>query len=154
MGIAVTEHTTRAFDADLLDLTRMISEMGGYAERQLIEAVDALSKCDSAHGERVVLADARLDAQQRDVEQKAIETIATRQPMAVDLREIVGILRIANELERIGDLALFRIARLHQHVRRGRSVHRERCRISSGLERSRDSSWRYGSDRADVAQAQ
>src|SRR5258707_3330871 len=105
MAIAVTEHTTRAFDADLLDLTRMISEMGGYAERQLIEAVDALSKCDSAHGERVVLADAKLDAQQRDVEQKAIETIATRQPMAVDLREIVGILRIANELERIGDLA-------------------------------------------------
>ena len=51
MAIAVTEHTTRAFDADLLDLTRMISEMGGYAERQLIEAVDALSKCDSAHGE-------------------------------------------------------------------------------------------------------
>ena len=40
-----------------------------------------------------------------DIEQKAIETIATRQPMAVDLREIVGILRIANELERIGDLA-------------------------------------------------
>ena len=105
MAIAVTEHTTRAFDADLLDLTRMISEMGGYAERQLIEAIDALSKCDSAHGERVVRADARLDAQQRDVEQKAIETIATRQPMAVDLREIVGILRIANELERIGDLA-------------------------------------------------
>src|SRR4029078_1754384 len=102
MAIAVTEHTTRAFDADLLDLTRMITEMGGYAERQLTEAVDALSKCDVAHGERVVLADARLDAQQRDVEQKAIETIATRQPMAVDLREIVGILRIANALERIG----------------------------------------------------
>jgi len=105
MGMTITEHTTKAFDADLLDLTRMISEMGGYAERQLIEAVEALSKCDSAHGERVVLADARLDAQQRDIEQKAIETIATRQPMAVDLREIVGILRIANELERIGDLA-------------------------------------------------
>src|SRR5258708_13279640 len=100
MGIAVTEHTTRAFDADLLALTRMISEMGGYAERQLIEAVDALSKCDSAHGERVVLADAKLDAQQRDVAQKAIETIATRQPMAVDLREIVGTLRIANHLGR------------------------------------------------------
>jgi phosphate transport system protein len=105
MAIAVTEHTTKAFDADLLDLTRMISEMGGYAERQLIEAIDALSKCDGAHGERVALADAKLDAQQRDVEQKAIETIATRQPMAIDLREIVGILRIANELERIGDLA-------------------------------------------------
>ena len=105
MTIAITEHTTRAFDADLLDLTRMIAEMGGYAERQLVEAVDALAKCDRARGERVVRADVKLDEQQRDVEQKAIATIATRQPMAVDLREIVGILRIANELERIGDLA-------------------------------------------------
>ncbi len=105
MAIAITDHTTKAFDADLLELTRMIAEMGGLAERQLIEAVDALVKGDRAHGERVVLADSLLDARQRDVELKAIATIATRQPMAIDLREIVGILRIANELERIGDLA-------------------------------------------------
>ena len=105
MAIAITEHTTEAFDADLLDLTRMISEMGGYAERQLIESVDALTRSDSARGKRVVCGEAKLDAQQFDIEQKAIETIATRQPMAVDLREIVGILRIANELERIGELA-------------------------------------------------
>ena len=105
MAIAITEHTTKAFDADLLDLTRMIAEMGGFAERQLIEAVDALTKGDHAHGERVAIADTMLDAQQRDVEQKAIATIATRQPMAIDLREVIGILRIANELERIGDLA-------------------------------------------------
>ena len=105
MAIAISDHTTRAFDVDLQELTRMIAEMGGYAERQFVEAVDALTQRDRAHGERVVLADALIDAQQRDVEQKAIATIATRQPMAVDLREIVGILRIANELERIGDLA-------------------------------------------------
>ena len=105
MAITITEHTTKAFDADLLELTRMIAEMGGRAEWQLIEAVSALVKCDSARGERVVHADIKLDAQQHDVEQRAIETIAMRQPMAVDLREIVAILRIANELERIGDLA-------------------------------------------------
>lgn len=105
MALATTDHTTKAFDADLLELTRMISEMGGYAERQMLEAVSALSKNDRLRGERVVVADATLDTQQRDLEKKAIATIATRQPMAVDLREVVGILRIANELERIGDLA-------------------------------------------------
>jgi phosphate transport system protein len=105
MATAIMDHTTKAFDVDLQDLTRMIAEMGGYAEKQFIDAVDALTKRDRAHGERVVFADALIDAQQRDVEQKAIATIAMRQPMAVDLREIVGILRIANELERIGDLA-------------------------------------------------
>ena len=105
MSIATTEHTLKAFDTDLQELTRMIAEMGGYAERQIIEAIDALSKRDREHGQQVVAGDAYLDVHQREVEQKAIETIATRQPMAVDLREIVGAMRIANDLERIGDLA-------------------------------------------------
>jgi len=105
MTIAISNHTFRAFDADLQDLTRMIAEMGGCAESQFIESINALTKRDRDHAHHVIVADAKLDAQQREIEQKAIETIATRQPMAVDLREIIGILRIANDLERIGDLA-------------------------------------------------
>ena len=42
---------------------------------------------------------------QHEIEEKAILTIARRQPMAVDLREIVGAMRVCNDLERIGDLA-------------------------------------------------
>jgi phosphate transport system protein len=42
---------------------------------------------------------------QRAIEERAVETIARRQPVAIDLRQVVGILRIAHELERIGDLA-------------------------------------------------
>jgi len=105
MSIAMSEHTTRAFDSDLRELTSMLAEMGGHTEKQIIEAIEALSKRDPNHGKRVISADAALDALQREIEQKAISTIATRQPMAVDLREIVAILRIANDLERIGDLA-------------------------------------------------
>jgi phosphate transport system protein len=103
--MATTEHTLKAFDADLQELTRLIAEMGGYAERQIIDAVDALMKRDLDQGQRVAGADVALDMRQREIEQKAIESLATRQPMAVDLREIVGVLRIANDLERIGDLA-------------------------------------------------
>ena len=55
--------------------------------------------------ERVIAADAAIDALQREIEERAVLTIARRQPMAVDLREIVSALRIANDLERIGDLA-------------------------------------------------
>ena len=55
--------------------------------------------------QRITQADANIDALQREIEEKAINTIARRQPMAVDLREIVGALRLANDLERIGDLA-------------------------------------------------
>jgi len=105
MAMATAEHTVKAFDLDLMELTRMIAEMGGHAEKQIVEAVAALSKRDRRHGERVVSGDAALDLQQREIEQKAIAIIATRQPMAVDLRAIIGVLRIANDLERIGDLA-------------------------------------------------
>jgi phosphate transport system protein len=79
--------------------------MGGIAERLVVESVDALVKRDTGLAQRVVPNDAQVDALQREIEEKAILTIARRQPMAVDLREIVAALRIANDLERVGDLA-------------------------------------------------
>jgi phosphate transport system protein len=101
----MTEHTIRAFDADLQELARMIAEMGGLAERQIGDALDALNRHDGELARSVVAADARIDSLQREIEEKAILTIARRQPMAVDLRDIVGALRVSNDLERIGDLA-------------------------------------------------
>jgi phosphate transport system protein len=98
-------HTTKAFDSDLRELARAIAEMGGLAERQIAEAIEALTTRESGPAKRIVAADATIDAMQRNIEKRAVETIARRQPVAGDLREIVGILRIANEIERIGDLA-------------------------------------------------
>ncbi len=83
----------------------MVAEMGGLAEKQLADAIDALVKRDTELAQRVVAADAEIDALQREIEEQAMLTIARRQPMAVDLREIVAALRIASDLERIGDLA-------------------------------------------------
>jgi phosphate transport system protein len=103
--MTMMEHTIKAFDADLQDLVRVVAEMGGLAEKQIGDAFEALDKRDLALAERVVADDAKIDALQREIEEKAILTIARRQPMAVDLREIVGALRVSNDLERIGDLA-------------------------------------------------
>jgi phosphate transport system protein len=102
---AMTEHTAKAFDVDLRELTRKVSEMGGLAEREIAEAIQALTRRDRELAKRVVAADPTIDILQREIEEKAILTIARRQPMAVDLREIVAALRVANDLERIGDLA-------------------------------------------------
>ena len=99
------DHTIRAFDTDLQELARNIAEMGRLDGEQIADAIDALFKRDTALAERVIAADDRVDALQRAIEEKAVATIARRQPMAVDLREIVGALRIANDLERVGDLA-------------------------------------------------
>ena len=99
------EHTTRAFDTDLQELARKIAEMGRLDGEQIADAIDALVKRDTALAKRVIATDDQVDALQRAIEEKAVATIARRQPMAVDLREIVGALRIANDLERVGDLA-------------------------------------------------
>jgi phosphate transport system protein len=98
-------HTAKAFDVDLQDLARMVAEMGGLSEKQIADAVDALAKRDARLAQRVVAVDPTIDALQREIEERAVLTIARRQPMAVDLREIVGALRVSNDLERIGDLA-------------------------------------------------
>jgi phosphate transport system protein len=103
--MTMTDHTHRAFDIDLQDLIRMVAEMGGLAEKQIGDAIDALDRRDVALARRIVAEDVRIDALQREIEEKTVLTIARRQPMAVDLREIVAALRISNDLERIGDLA-------------------------------------------------
>jgi phosphate transport system protein len=98
-------HTIKAFDSDLRELARAIAEMGGLAEKQINEALEALTTGDSGRAQRIIAADVTIDVMQHNIEEKAVETIARRQPMAEDLRQIIGVLRIANEIERIGDLA-------------------------------------------------
>jgi phosphate transport system protein len=78
-----SEHTAKAFDSDLQELTRLVAEMGGLVERMITESVDALIRRDVALGKRVVAADIEID----------------------NLREIVSAMRVATDLERIGDLA-------------------------------------------------
>ena len=99
------DHTAKAFDTDLQEIMRKVAEMGGLAERQIADAIRALVERDTELAERVIATDPTIDAMQHEIEEKAILTIARRQPMAVDLREIVGAMRVCNDLERIGDHA-------------------------------------------------
>src|SRR2546430_7106952 len=103
--MVISDHTTKAFDVDLQELTRMVAEMGGLAEKQVADAVDALARRDTERAQRTVAADPDIDALQAEVEEKAVLTIARRQPMAVDLREVVGALRVSNNLARLGGLS-------------------------------------------------
>jgi phosphate transport system protein len=101
----MSTHTLKAFDVDLEELARMVAEMGGLAEKEIADSIMALARRDLDLAQRVIALDPSVDALQRAIEEKAILTIARRQPMAVDLREIVGSLRVSNDLERIGDHA-------------------------------------------------
>ena len=101
----MNEHTAKAFDIDLQELTRKVAEMGGLAEKGVADAIGALVRRDVELARRVIDTDVTIDALQREIEEKSVLTIARRQPMAIDLRDVVGALRVCNDLERIGDLA-------------------------------------------------
>ena len=79
--------------------------MGGLAEAQFAAAIEAIARRDTGAAESAVGGDARIDALQHEIEDRALKLLALRQPMAVDLRETLAAIKIASELERIGDLA-------------------------------------------------
>ncbi|GLQ79267.1 phosphate transport system regulatory protein PhoU [Mesorhizobium huakuii] len=97
-------HIMSAFDEELKYLSKRIAAMGGHAERMVEQAVAALVNADPGLAQKVINDDAVLDEGQREIDDKAIIIIAKRQPMATDLREIVGAIRISADLERVGDL--------------------------------------------------
>ncbi len=101
----MVDHTVKAYDRELDTLERRIAEMGGIAEKMVIDCMDALSNADTVLAHQVVATDVRLDALQREIEDLVVMTIARRQPVAIDLRELIGAIRIAGDLERVGDLA-------------------------------------------------
>ncbi|MFY8102244.1 MAG: phosphate signaling complex protein PhoU [Allorhizobium sp.] len=101
----MSDHIVTSFDQDLRALRNLIAEMGGYAEKSLVDSVDALLKRDIPLAQRVIALDGTIDSLQHTIEERAILIIAKRQPMALDLREIVSAIRVSNDLERIGDLS-------------------------------------------------
>jgi phosphate transport system protein len=107
------DHIVKAFDDDLAQLKTMLAQMGGLAEELLANAIEALAKHDTKLASQVIAADAKVDALEQQIEEKAILTIAKRQPMARDLREIMVAIRVSSDLERIGDLAKNTAKRVH-----------------------------------------
>ena len=98
-------HIVKSYDNEFAILDRMTSEMGGLAETLLRDAFDALERRDPRLAEKSVASDRVIDELERDLQERAILLIAKRQPMANDLRHVMTVLKIASDLERIGDLA-------------------------------------------------
>jgi len=100
----MSDHTSSQFDAEMEALRSGVLSMGGLVERQLTRAIDALSDEDDQHLMDQVGADeAAINQLQVQIDQQAAQVIARRQPAAVDLRMILTISRIVNDLERVGD---------------------------------------------------
>jgi phosphate transport system protein len=101
----MSEHTVKAFTEQLETLATSVAQMGGLAEAQFADAIEAIGKRDTSLAEAAIAGDPDIDRLQQSIEQQAIKVLALRQPMAIDLRETLAAIKIASELERIGDLA-------------------------------------------------
>jgi len=98
-------HTVKSYDVELQELDRRIAQMGGLVEKILAEASEALQRRDPRLGAIAIAQDAGIDRLERQLQERAVNMLARRQPMADDLRHVMIVLKIAGDLERIGDLA-------------------------------------------------
>ena len=100
-----SQHIVKSYDDQINALQRQIIQMGGLVERQVSDAIRALKERDVELAAHVIEQDDKVDQIEEDIDKDAIRLLATRQPMAVDLRVIAMAMKISNDLERIGDYA-------------------------------------------------
>ncbi len=100
----MTQHTVSSFDEELKSLDDMVMTMARSVIRQHSDCSDLLASRDATLAGRIIDGDRAIDDLQVGIEEKAIQTIAKRQPLAIDLRTVIATLKIATDLERIGDL--------------------------------------------------
>jgi len=100
----MSSHTMTAFDADLSAIRSRVIDMGRRVREAAGNGIIALGERNLDLAQTLIGLDVKIDSMQREIETKAIETIA-RRLLAVDLREFVSAVHIVNDLERIGDLA-------------------------------------------------
>jgi phosphate transport system protein len=94
------------FEKKLDDLTGRLVAMSRLIEGLIDMALEAVHERDGNKAEAVILGDREIDATEVEIEEECVELLALQQPMASDLRRLVAILKINNDLERIGDHAV------------------------------------------------
>ena len=100
----MSDHTNKQFDAEMEAIRSGVLSMGGIVEQQLTRAIEALAKDDDAARVQAVGTDeAAINQLQITIDQQCAQIIAKRQPTAIDLRMVLTVSKIVNDLERIGD---------------------------------------------------
>lgn len=98
-------HTSKDFETELRTLRERLCAMGGRCEQQILLAMQALADRDDEMARKVIDNDMAIDRDENEVDELALQILATRQPVASDLRFITMSLKFVTDLERIGDLA-------------------------------------------------
>ncbi len=117
----MTFETHRHFHDDLSAVKVRLLTMSGEAEAALGLAVEALLERDADKAQQVIINDRAIDRMEMEIEEQCINLLALQQPMARDLRMLTSALKIANDLERVGDHAV-NIAQSAQRLAEARAI--------------------------------
>lgn len=101
----ITPHSSKDFETELRTLRERLCAMGGRCEQQITLAMQALSDREDEVARKVIENDVAIDRDENEIDELALQILATRQPVASDLRFICMALKFVTDLERIGDLA-------------------------------------------------
>jgi phosphate transport system protein len=101
-GIEMSAHLERAIN----NLLKQLSALSARAEESVRKAFQALDENNADLARKVILEDEIIDKQEIDIEEECLKIFALHQPVAIDLRYLVAVMKINNDLERIGDLAV------------------------------------------------
>src|SRR5687767_5503936 len=102
--MTMVTHTSKDFEQELRTLREKLATMGSRAEQQIALAMKALSDRDDELARQVIKADAAIDRDENEIDELAFQILATRQPVASDLRFLTMSLKFVVDVERIGDL--------------------------------------------------
>jgi phosphate transport system protein len=130
------KHLSTQFDSELNSLSSRVMELGGLAESQIRQAIQALSAFDPDLAAQVLVTEDRVNQMEVDIDRELSSVIARRQPTARDLRLLIAISKTTANLERVGDEAA-RIARMVQAIvgknEAGRSLPAGELRVAADL---------------------
>jgi phosphate transport system protein len=97
---------SKHFRKELESIKKRILTLGSLVEDRVRMAVQAVDRIDAEIAGRIIKTDYEIDAMEVEVEEECLKVLALHQPVAVDLRFIIAVIKINNDLERIGDQAV------------------------------------------------
>ena len=109
------------FQRELKKIKRMILSLGALVEERVREVRDAIDDFDATIAEKIVKADFEIDEMEVEIEEECLKIVALHQPVAVDLRFLVAVIKINNDLERIGDQVVNIAQRIQTIAKKERS---------------------------------
>jgi phosphate transport system protein len=99
----MSDHTYKQFDAEMEEIRSGVMAMGGLVETQFARAIHALKHVDVDLVDSVAADELAINQMQVNIDQQCSQIIAKRQPTAIDLRMVLTVVKIVNELERAAD---------------------------------------------------